>query len=193
MADVGVLYFNVPMLTDPGNHPLKTPDTPLYKDADQQLSDSCCCIPEECVCIPELQALGYPDLLITISRDPGTTCAGSDCFEPDVECRLEWNGTEYTVDGCVFDCAEQEFLAIRLACSAVTDVSATCEEPACTAEEWQIQFVCGTDCFEGCFTPASCSPLEITGTICLSSECCRDGFGSPVTDGCVNFEVILAP
>jgi hypothetical protein len=193
MATVGILFGGTPLLADATNHPNNTPGVPLIKDSEEVLDPTCCCVASDCVCIPQLAALGYPDLSITISRDPGTTCAGSDCFDPDVTCTLSWNGTEYAVDECTFDCSEQEFLAIRLACSAVTDVEATCEEPACTAEEWQIQFVCGTDCFEGCFTPASCSPLEISGTVCKSTDCCRDGFGSPVADACLNFDVILAP
>jgi hypothetical protein len=153
----------------------------------------CCCLGDTCICIPQLAAAEYPDLLICISRNSGTTCDGDDCFDPEVCCTLAWNGTEYAVDGCTFDCAAQEFLAIRLACNSVTDVKATCEAAPCGPTEWQIQFVCGTDCFEGCFTPSACSPFAMSGTVCKSTECCLDGFGSPVTDACLDFEITLAP
>jgi hypothetical protein len=187
----GVLWTNgVPMLSDAVHHPHLPPGTPLYFEGGENPPAACCCIEGGvCICIPTLQAASYPDLEICLTSNADDPC--DECFAVELCGILTWNGTEYSgsVDFGPGGCGGQDSVPVRLACSAVTD-DICFPGLACGSNQWELQMLCEEGCFDGCFTPDSCSPFSLSGTLCASTRCCITG---PTPGfGCLDFEVTLA-
>lgn len=150
----------------------------------------CCCQDNECACIPELEAATYPDLQICLVSNGTDPC--DECFSSTPLCgTLTWNGTEYS--GSVDfggGCSRQDAVAVRLACSAVTD-DVCFPGLACGLTEWELQIECEEGCFNECNAPTACSPFSMSGTFCTNTRCCVTG---PTPGfGCIDYEITVAP
>lgn len=186
-------------LSDATHHPNNGPGKMLVKQAGVDYSNVCCCL-NRCPCLNELEDAGYPDLTACFVSNGTDPC--DNCFVAERCVTLTWNGIAYTASGTFAGCADIGDTAYSVSLSCEGAGSDWCRDPQTAPaqdvdQKWWLTLACD-GCFWGVVTASTCSPFELTGTICVDgpatviSRCCDVVMGFGIY-GCIDFTITEAP